>query len=103
MASERKPPDHAAYTTFGNIPFGHGIVLIDEMENGLYFDTMYHVSESMLKTAIDSQTQLFVTTHSMEYLKVLLPLVNPSEFCLLRTSKENGSSDVDQFDGQQQP
>ncbi len=20
MASERKPPDHAAYTTFGNIP-----------------------------------------------------------------------------------
>jgi AAA15 family ATPase/GTPase len=81
--------------------FAHGIVLIDEMENGLYFDIMTHVTGSMLKFAGESQTQLFITTHSMEYLKALLPLVksNPSEFCLLRTTKDNGSSDVDQFDG----
>lgn len=79
----------------------HGIVLIDEMEHGLSFDIMTHVSGSMLKCAKDAQTQIFVTTHSMEYLKALCPLVksDPSEFCLLRTTQDNGSCDIDQFDG----
>lgn len=81
--------------------FSHGVVLIDEIENGLYYDIHQNVSRSMLKFAVDNHIQLFVTTHSMEYLKSLLPLVeeHPKEFCLLRTTKDNGSSDIDQFDG----
>ena len=82
--------------------FSHGIVLIDEMENGLYFDLMGRASAAILDAVKQSRTQLFVTTHSREYLKALLPVVreNPDDFRLLRTTKDNGTSDVDCFDGQ---
>lgn len=81
--------------------FERGVVLIDEMENGLYFDIHQNISRSMLEFAIDHHVQLFVTTHSMEYLRSLVPLVEefPEEFCLLRTTKDNGFSDIEQFDG----
>jgi AAA15 family ATPase/GTPase len=81
--------------------FSRGLVLIDEVENGLYFDLMGHATATMLRFAEQVKTQLFVTTHSMEYLKSLLPIVleHPDEFCLLRTTKDNGSSDIDQFSG----
>ena len=90
------------YLALQHESFSHGVVLIDEMENGLYYDIHVNVSRSMLKFAKDHQIQLFVTTHSMEYLRSLLPLIeqHPKEFCLLRTTKDNGSSDIDQFDGE---
>ena len=81
--------------------FSHGIVLIDEMENGLYFDLMTQASTAILEAARNSGTQLFATTHSLEYLRALLPVVraNPDDFRLLRTTKDNGASAVDCFDG----
>lgn len=82
--------------------FSRGVVLIDEMENGLYFDLMGRVSAAILDAARESNTQLFVTTHSLEYLRALLPVVreHPDDFRLLRTTKDNGASAVDCFDGQ---
>ncbi len=79
-----------------------GIILIDEMENGLYFDLMGHASAAILDAARAANTQLFVTTHSLEYLRALLPVVrdHPDEFRLLRTTKDNGASAIDGFDGQ---
>ncbi len=81
--------------------FSRGIVLIDEMENGLYFDLMTQASTAILDAARNSGTQLFATTHSLEYLRALLPVVraNPDDFRLLRTTKDNGASAVDCFDG----
>ncbi len=77
------------------------IVLIDEMENGLYFDIMSLASAATLDAARESNTQLFVTTHSLEYLRALLPVVEkyPDDFRLLRTTKDNGRSEIDCFDG----
>ncbi len=82
--------------------FSRGIVLIDEMENGLYFDLMGRASAAILDAARESNTQLFVTTHSLEYLRALLPVVreHPDDFRLLRTTKDNGASAIDCFDGQ---
>ena len=79
-----------------------GIVLIDEIENGLYVDLMGQASAAILDAARASNTQLFVTTHSLEYLRALLPIVReyPDDFCVLRTTKENGASAIDYFDGQ---
>ena len=79
-----------------------GMILIDEMENGLYFDLMGRASAAILDAARASNTQLFVTTHSLEYLRALLPVVReyPDDFRLLRTTKENGASAIDCFDGQ---
>ena len=81
--------------------FARGVVLIDEMENGLYFDLMGPASAAVLDAAQESDTQLFVTTHSLEYLRALLPVVreHPDDFRLLRTTKDNGASAVDCFDG----
>lgn len=81
--------------------FSRGIILIDEMENGLYFDLMGRASATILDAARESKTQLFATTHSLEYLRALLPVVreHPQEFRLLRTTKDNGASAVDCFDG----
>ncbi len=82
--------------------FSRGIVLIDEMENGLYFDLMGRASAAILDASRESNTQLFVTTHSLEYLRALLPVVreHPDDFRLLRTTKDNGASAVDCFDGE---
>ena len=81
--------------------FSRGIVLIDEMENGLYFDLMDRASAAILDAARESNTQLFVTTHSLEYLRALVPVVreHPDDFRLLRTTKDNGASAIDCFDG----
>ena len=79
-----------------------GVIFIDEMENGLHFDLMGRASAAILDAARASNTQLFVTTHSLEYLRALLPVVRecPDDFRLLRTTKENGASTIDCFDGQ---
>ena len=81
--------------------FSRGIILVDEMENGLYFDLMSRASAAILDAARASSTQMFVTTHSLEYLRALLPVVreHPDEFRLLRTTKDNGTSAIDCFDG----
>ena len=82
--------------------YSHGIVLIDEMENGLYFDLMGRISSVILKAAIESNVQIFVTTHSLEYLRSLEPIIReyPDEFRLIRTTKNNGSNVIDCFDSQ---
>ena len=82
--------------------FSRGLVLIDEMENGLYFDLMGRASAAILDAARESNAQLFVTTHSLEYLRALLPVVqeHPEDFRLLRTTKDNGASEIDCYDGQ---
>ena len=81
--------------------FSRGVVLIDEMENGLYFDLMGRASAAILDATREANTQLFATTHSLEYLRALLPVVQeyPDDFRLLRTTKDNGASAVDCFDG----
>ena len=82
--------------------FSRGIVLIDEMENGLYFNLMGRASAAILDAARASNTQLFVTTHSLEYLRALLPVVqkHPDDCRLLRTTNDNGASAIDCFDGE---
>ena len=81
--------------------FRRGIVLVDEIENGFYFDRMESMTRVLLELAKRRNTQLFVTTHSLEYLRAILPVVeeSPEAFRLLRTTKDNGTSDVESFDG----
>jgi hypothetical protein len=77
----------------------NGVVLIDEVENGLYYERLPALWETMLRLAKANDTQLFVSTHSDECLQALLPLIkeNPSDFSLLRAERTNGSSTVAHF------
>lgn len=45
------------------------IVLIDEIENGLYKSSLRKLIEYILTTAIDSNIQVFITSHSKEFLE----------------------------------
>ena len=47
----------------------HGIFLIDEIENGLYYDLYADVLSSLYQSAMDLQCQLLITTHNQQILQ----------------------------------
>jgi len=79
----------------------NGVVLVDEIENGLFHDQHPLMWKTITDLAIEHDTQLFVTTHSMECLRALVPLVreNEEEFCLLRTRRRDGVCEAIRIDG----
>jgi hypothetical protein len=85
------------------VTFEKGVVLIDELENGIFHDQLEQVWDTLVSLAIHHDTQLFVSTHSDECLRAAVPVIkkNSSEFCLLRTEKKNAQSDVQVFNGAQ--
>jgi AAA15 family ATPase/GTPase len=79
-----------------------GIVIIDEIENGFYYDTLPQIWKSLYKFAKRYEVQLFVSTHSEECLSALESIVSehPEDFTLLRAEKESGKpSIIKHFDG----
>jgi hypothetical protein len=78
-----------------------GVVLLDEVENGLYYDRLSALWTIMLRLAEENDTQIFVSTHSNECLQALNETIkeHPSSFMLLRAERDNGSSSVAQFEG----
>ncbi|OLE51059.1 MAG: hypothetical protein AUG51_25165 [Acidobacteria bacterium 13_1_20CM_3_53_8] len=83
------------------INFGHGIVLLDEVENGFYYETMPEIWMHLFKLSSDNGTQIFASTHSLEALRNILPAIKGHEedFCLLRTKMENGKCIVRRIEG----
>ena len=69
-------------------------VLIDEIENSFYYSKQPRFMKGIFDLCVEKETQLFVTTHSMEFLKGMLPILKADKhFCLLRLEKsENGST-----------
>ena len=45
-----------------------GVVVVDEIENGLYFGKMELIWASLVELCKENDTQLFATTHSRECL-----------------------------------
>lgn len=54
-------------TSIGNAP--DGVVLIDEIENGLHYSVMPKVWKAVAIAARQSKTQIFATTHSWECIR----------------------------------
>jgi hypothetical protein len=81
--------------------FKAGVVLIDEVENGIYHDQLGLLWETMFGLAEQYDTQLFISTHSKECLKAALPTVkkHESSFNLLRTERLNGTCEVTPIEG----
>jgi hypothetical protein len=73
-----------------------GVVLIDEIENGIFYDK-YELTWSILnKFSKDYECQLFVTSHSLECMQKLVPIIgdNDNDFSLIQTTRENGTCAV---------
>jgi AAA domain, putative AbiEii toxin, Type IV TA system/AAA ATPase domain len=73
-----------------------GTVLIDQIEDGLYYDRLESIWKLIYEFAAEAQCQIFATTHSMECLKAMLPAMkrHKGNFQLLRAERENGESIV---------
>ena len=81
----------------------NGAVLIDEIENGLYYKLLTPMWEMLMKHCEDNKCQLIVTTHSKEFLDSLAPLIagREKDFSLLRTELENGAATISSFSGKE--
>ncbi len=49
----------------------HSYICIDEIENGLHFEAMKKLIESIVKLSSKAKIQLFISTHSYEFLEIL--------------------------------
>ena len=80
-----------------------GVVLIDEMEGGFYYQTLEKIWVGLLDLASTFKTQIFVATHSMEALSALKPSIDKDvdSFALLRMKRDDktGVCGVDRVSG----
>jgi AAA domain, putative AbiEii toxin, Type IV TA system len=78
-----------------------GVVLIDQLEDGFYFDHFPSIWRLIHSFAVKYKTQLFVSTHSRECLKAISPTleINKNDFRLLRAERSEKNCTVEQFDG----
>ncbi len=78
-----------------------GVVLIDEIESGFYYDKLSGVWSTLFHFSSSYDAQIFVTTHSRECLRALLSVIrdNEREFCLLRAQKEDGECTLHRIGG----
>jgi hypothetical protein len=70
-----------------------GVVLIDEIENGIFYDKYALVWYILDKFSKDYGCQLFVTSHSLECLQRLAPIMDNhvDDFALIHAERENGT------------
>jgi hypothetical protein len=80
-----------------------GVVLIDELENGLYHQTMPNVWAAIHDFCRKNKAQAFVTTHSRECVQSLLPTLreHESDFRLIRSERHGGERAIRAFTGHQ--
>ena len=79
----------------------NGVILIDEVENGIFYEKYGFVWSVLYKFAKESGNQLFITSHSAECLESLAQVIgdNVDDFSLLRTERENGKYMVRHISG----
>ena len=76
--------------------FPRGTILIDQIEDGFYFDRMSSIWNTIYRFAKDNDSQIFATTHSMEFLKATRESMHGKEddFSLLHAQRDNGSCNI---------
>jgi AAA15 family ATPase/GTPase len=58
----------------------NGILLIDEIDNGLHFTSLRHIWKIIFETAKNNNVQLFITTHSKDTLIHMRDVLMENEF-----------------------
>jgi hypothetical protein len=91
----------AILVAIGSSP--RGVVLIDEIENGLYYKIESPMWAAISEFAMQNDTQLFATTHSREFLEAVAPAAawDDKSYTLLRMEREDGVVRVKDFPGRE--
>jgi hypothetical protein len=81
--------------------YENGVVIMDELENGIWHEFYGDFWSFIYEIAKKKNNQIFVSTHSLECLRALAPIVegNESDFCLLRARREEEGNTVRQLTG----
>lgn len=79
----------------------YSYILIDEFENGFYYEKMKDICRAIYELAKKSNVQLFISTHSKELLESMATVAtkNEKDFSLIRTERTKEGSIVKQFTG----
>lgn len=79
-----------------------GLILIDEIENGFYYNKLPMVWSALLDFCREYDCQIFASTHSEECLAAAAELAEscPDDFSIIRTVQKNGETEVRQFGGE---
>jgi ABC-type lipoprotein export system ATPase subunit len=74
----------------------HGAVLVDEIENAFYYQSLKPLLSSLYELAAEHRVQIFATTHSYEFLEATASVMadRADDFALLRMSKGEHESDI---------
>ncbi len=80
-----------------------GVVLIDELEDGLHYSSLKVVWEAIIAAAKEYNAQLFITTHSFECIAALIEVIERKKvrkgaFRLFRIEKGEHATDIVKFD-----
>lgn len=78
-----------------------GVLVVDEIETGFYYQRMASIWRALLSFAKRHRVQIFASTHSGECLAALAEAAGKraDDAALIRTHKENGTSQAEQFGG----
>ena len=78
-----------------------GAIFIDEIENGFHYSVQQGIWRTIHKAATKYNCQVFVTTHSYEVIKNLLPILtkkNQKDFSYIRFEKKNNMINTKQYE-----
>lgn len=78
-----------------------GVVLIDEIENGIYFEMYPILWATLARYASRNRVQVFATTHSLECLDAAAAVLQPSAsvYSILQVYQEQGKTEVRELNG----
>ena len=81
--------------------FSGGTVLVDQFEDGFYYQLLPSIWDSVYKLAKEFKVQLFVSTHCRECLDAMLPIMRDHEkdFCLLRALRNEAGCEIKSLSG----
>jgi hypothetical protein len=79
----------------------HSVVLVDEIENGIYYRHMESMWRMLIRFARDNDSQIFASTHSRECIKALFNAGagELSDIQLIRIERDDGGPAIRQFSG----
>lgn len=78
-----------------------GIIIIDELEDGIHYSIMPKVAKVVIQALENKNLQFFVSTHSSELIKAFIEEAHASSFtemCLIKMSGHRGEVVSGQFD-----
>lgn len=95
--------DRLLVLVLGIISCEGGLGLVDQIEDGFYYERLESIWRIVLRLCKRFNVQLFVTTHSEENLRALASAVagEEDEICGLRTSRTDAGATVERISGRQ--